>query len=105
MKKDYEVAYGYYFIEEYHAAYVSFKNFINLYPDAAEREEAAFYLLKSGYLYAIGSREDKQHERLQQVINDFERFSSTFGESKHLAEAQDIYTKTRAALAESEQQQ
>lgn len=102
VKKDYEIAYGYYFIEEYNAAYVSFKNFVNLYPDAAEREEATFYLLKSGYLYAIGSREDKKRERLQQVINDFERFSSSFADSKHLAEAQDIYTKTRAALAEME---
>lgn len=102
VKKDYEVAYGYYYIEEYHAAYVSFKNFINLYPDANEREEAMFYMLKSGYLYAINSREDKKRERLQQVINDFERFSSSFAGSKHLAEAQDIYTKTRAALAAME---
>ncbi len=102
VKKDYEIAYGYYFIEEYHAAYVSFKNFINLYPDAAQREEAMFYMLKSGYLYAINSREEKKHERLQQVINDFERFSSSFAESHHLAEAQGIYTKTRAALAELE---
>ena len=99
VKKDYEMAYGYYFIEEYHAAYVSFKNFINLYPDAEQREEATFYMLRSGYMYAINSREDKKRERLQQVINDFERFSSSFADSKHLAEAQDIYTKTRAALA------
>jgi outer membrane protein assembly factor BamD len=99
VKKDYENAYGYYFIEEYHAAYVSFKNFINLYPDAVQREDAMFYMLKSGYLYAINSREDKQRERLQQVINDFENFSSVFANSKYLGEAQDIYTKTRAALA------
>lgn len=99
VKKDYENAYGYYFIEEYHAAYVSFKNFINLYPDAVQREDAMFYMLKSGYLYAINSREDKQRERLQQVINDFENFSSVFANSKYLDEAQDIYTKTRAALA------
>lgn len=104
VKKDYEIAYGYYFIEEYHAAYVSFKNFINLYPDADQREDAMFYMLNSGYLYAIGSREDKKHERLQQVVNDFERFSSSFADSKHLGEAQNIYTKTRAALAEMEKQ-
>ena len=104
VTKDYEIAYGYYFIEEYHAAYESFKNFINLYPDAAQREEAMFYMLKSGYLYAINSREEKKRERLQQVINDFERFNSSFSNSKHLAEAQDIYTKTRASLAEIEKQ-
>lgn len=99
VKKDYEIAYGYYYIEEYHAAYESFKQFLNLYPDAAEREEATFYMLRSGYLYAANSREDRKRERLQQVISDFDRFSSGFAQSNHMAEAQDIYTKARAALA------
>ena len=99
MKKDYEIAYGYYFIEEYSAAYESLKNFINLYPEAPMREDAMYYLQRSGYRFAIGSREEKQRERLQQVINDFDRFSSSFSNSKYLSDAQDIYTKTRAALA------
>lgn len=103
MKKEYELAYGYYYIEEYHAAYESFKRFLNLYPESEQREEAMYYQLMSGYRYAIGSREDKQKERLQQVINDFESFSSSFASSKHLATAQDIYTKTRAALTDLEQ--
>ena len=102
MKKDYEIAYGYYFIEEYSAAYESLKNFISLYPEAPMREDAMFYLLRSGYLFAIGSREEKQRERLQQVVGDFDRFSSSFSNSKYLAEAQDIYTRTRAALANLE---
>lgn len=104
MKKDYEIAYGYYFIEEYSAAYESMKNFLNLYPEAPMREDAMYYLLNSGYRFAIGSREEKQRERLQQVINDFDRFSSSFHNSKYLSEAQDIYTKTRAALAKMEKE-
>ncbi len=102
VKKDYELAYGYYFIEEYHAAYESFKQFLNLYPDAEQREEAMFYMLRSGYLYADNSREERRRERLQQVVGDFDRFSSTFANSVHMAEAQDIYTRARAALAEME---
>ena len=58
-----------------------------------------FYMLESSYKYAINSREDKMYERLQQVINDFDKFSSSFSDSKYLAKAQDIYTKTRAAMA------
>lgn len=104
VKKDYEIAYGYYYIEEYHAAYESFKQFLNLYPDAYEREDAAYYLLRSGYLYAIGSREEKKRERLQQFINDFDRYSSTFTNQKYLTDAQDFYTKTRAALAEMDKE-
>lgn len=102
VKKDYEIAYGYYFIEEYHAAYESFKQFLNLYPEAAEREDAMFYMLRSGYLYADNSREEHRHERMQQVVNDFDRFASSFAGSKHMADAQDIYTRARAALAAME---
>ena len=102
MKKDYEIAYGYYFIEEYHAAYESLKSFLNLYPEAPMREDAMFYLIRSGYLYANGSREDKKRERLQQVIGDFERYSGSLKTNKYISEAQEIYTKTRAALSEME---
>ena len=98
-KKDYEIAYGYYYIEEYRAAYESFKQFLNLYPDAPQREEAMFYMLDASFKYAMNSREDKKYERLQQVVNDFERFSSSFADSKRMSQAQTIYTKTRAEMA------
>ncbi|MCR4658716.1 MAG: outer membrane protein assembly factor BamD [Bacteroidales bacterium] len=103
MKKAYETAYEYYNIEEYHAAYVSFQAFLNLYPEAQQREDATFYLLRSGYLYAIGSREDKMKERLQQVVNDFDKFATSFRDSKYMSQAQDIYTQSRAALAKIEE--
>lgn len=102
MQKDYEIAYGYYHIEAYHAAYVSLQSFLNLYPESQYREEASFYLLRSGYEYAINSTAEKQHERLQQVINDFEKFSASFKNSQFIKEAQNIYTKTRAMLSEAE---
>ena len=102
MKKDYEIAYGYYFIEEYHAAYEQFKRYLNLYPEAKDREDAMYYLLDAGYRFAIGSREEKQKERLQQVVNDFDKFSSAFAGSKRLAAAQSIYSKARAALTDIE---
>ena len=63
------------------------------------REDAMYYMLESSYRYAINSREDKMYERLQQVVNDFDKFSSSFGDSKRLSEAQNIYTKTREAMA------
>ena len=102
MRKDYEIAYGYYYIEEYHAAYESLKNFINLYPEAPMMADAMYYTLRSGYLYAINSREEKKRERLQAVVSDFERYSSHITEPKRLADAQDIYTRTRAELAKME---
>ena len=102
MLKDYEIAYGYYKIESYHAAYVSLQHFLNYYPDSDKREDAMFYMLKSGYEYAINSREDKMKERLQQVVNDFEKLSASFSNSKYLQNAQTIYTKCRSELAKIE---
>ncbi len=102
MLKDYEIAYNYYHIEAYHAAYVSLQNFLNLYPDSDRREDAMYYMLRSGFEYASNSREDKMYERLQQVVNDFDRFATLFANSKYLASAQDIYTKCRSLMANLE---
>ena len=102
MLKDYDIAYNYYHIEAYHAAYLSLQHFLSYYPESPKREDAMFYLLRSGYEYAINSREDKMRERLQQVINDFDRFATSFKDSKYIAQAQHIYTRTRAKLIEIE---
>lgn len=99
LKKEYEIAMGYYRIEAYHAAYISLQNFVNQYPEAPQREDAMFYMLKSGYEYASNSTAEKISERTEQVINDFEKFSTTYASSAYLPEAQAIYTKSRAILA------
>ncbi len=102
MLKDYEIALGYYNIEQYHAAYVALNEFLNKYPESPQREEAMFYVLCSGFEYGMGSREDKMKERLSLVISDFDRFATLFKNSKHINQAQKIYTATKARLAEIE---
>lgn len=103
MQKDYEIALGYYNTESYRAAVVALNNFLNSYPDSPNREEAMYYIIKAGFEYAINSREDKMRERLQQVINNFDKFATTFSDSKHLSECQEIYTRCKAELANGEQ--
>lgn len=102
MRKDYEIAYGYYLTEQYHAAYVSLQQFLNNYPDTPYKENAMFYMLASSYQYGINSTEEKKKERLQQVLNDFDRFATSFQDSKHLSQAQQYYTKARAELSKME---
>ena len=102
MRKDYEIAYGYYKVESYSAAYVSLQRFLNNYPDSPYKEQAMFYMLASGYEYGMGSQESKMRERLQQVVNDFDRFATSFSNSRMMAQAQDYYTKAKAALASLE---
>ncbi|MBP5326792.1 MAG: outer membrane protein assembly factor BamD [Bacteroidales bacterium] len=98
MQKDYEIAYGYYNTESYRAAVVALNNFINDYPESPHREEAMYYIIKAGYQYAINSREDKMKERLQQVINNFDKFATTFKNSKYMSDCQAIYTNSKAML-------
>ena len=104
MRKDYEIAYGYYKVESYNSAYVSLQRFLNNYPDSPLREDAMFYMLASGYEYGMGSQESKMKERLQQVVNDFDKFATSFHDSKYLSQAQDYYTRAKAAIAALEQQ-
>lgn len=102
MLKDYDIAYNYFLTESYNAAYVSFQAFLNNYPDTELKEQAMFYMLASSYEYGINSQENKMKERLQQVVNDFDRFASTFRDSKYFAQAQAYYTKAKAAIAKIE---
>lgn len=105
MHKDYEIAYNYYLTENYNAAYVSFQAFLNNYPDTELKEQAMFYMLASSYEYGINSQENKVKERLQQVVNDFDRFASSFQKSQYLGQAQTYYTKAKAAIAKLEANQ
>ena len=104
MTKAYEIAYNYYQTENYNAAYVSLQAFLSNYPDSPYKEQAMFYMLASSYNYGINSQESKMKERLQQVVNDFDRFATFFSDSKYLSQAQDYYTKAKAAIAKLEEQ-
>lgn len=102
-QKDYDIAVGYYTIEAYNAAVVSLTQYLNKYPDAPNREEAMYYIIKAGYEFAINSTDAKMKERLHQVVNNFDKFATTFKDSKRMNECQNIYTKCKARLAEMEQ--
>ena len=77
---------------------MSFSDFMNQYPDSENKEDAMYYIIKSGYEYAINSTETKIVERLQKVINDFEKFATLFSNSKYMSSSQDIYNKCREEL-------
>ncbi|MBQ8045915.1 MAG: hypothetical protein IJ269_06140, partial [Bacteroidales bacterium] len=64
------------------------------------KEDAMYYIILSGYEYAINSTESKIVERLNLVINDFEKFAALFSNSKYTKATQDIHDKCRAELYE-----
>lgn len=99
IEKDYQNAFNYYKTMQYHAACVSFKRFLNDYPDVSQkRENAMYYIVLAGYKYANNSVEDKLKERFEEVILDYERYSVVFAnmkDEKKCQELENIYNESK----------
>ena len=102
IEKDYQNAFNYYKTMQYQAAQVSFKNFLNDYPDDSEkRENAMYYIVLSGYEYAINSVEDKLKVRYETVVMDYERYSVVFSNMKDVKkrkQLENIYSDSKTKL-------
>jgi len=94
-KKAYFNSKLYYDMEEYKAATVALKNFLNNYPDSDFREETMFLLIKSGYLMANNSIVSKQFERYETVVTDYESYIDEYPNGKHLKDAEKYFSKSQ----------
>ena len=86
-EKDYESAKLYFNLHETNPAYLkaaslTFNIMMNNYPDSQFSDEYKFYIIKSDYLYAIQSLEEKKKARLDQVLTDINDFNDRFPDSK-----------------------
>ncbi len=91
MEKSVLSAQLYYNLDDYKAAIVSLNNCLIDYPDTKYREEIMFKLLKSKYMLAVNSIQNKRTERFQDAIDEYYSFIAEFPESKSKKEADDIY--------------
>jgi outer membrane protein assembly factor BamD len=89
-KKDYEAAKLYYDMDDYKAAATAFSNLLKKYPDTPMADEISFMALKSNYMYAIHSIDEKKPERLEKTLTAYETFSARYPQSKYNAEAKNI---------------
>ncbi len=93
----------YFDFENYKAAVVALTNSLEEYPDSRYREELMYMLLKSKYLLAIGSVEEKQEERLSNALDEYFTFVDEFPESEHKKEVDKFYETTAKMLNYEEQ--
>ncbi len=98
--KSFNAAKLYYNIRDYKAAIISFNNSADDFPDSKYREEMAFLIIKSHYLYAKNSVEAKKEERYKAAIAAYQNFVDTYTTSKYLDDAQNIYDATLKQLDE-----
>lgn len=97
QRKAYETAKLYYKIEDYNAAYVSFKNLLKDFPDLDDKrkEEAAFLTIKSVFKYAEQSIDEKKAERYGMAVKAYNTYVEDFPNGKDMAEAKKIADKAR----------
>ena len=93
----------YYDFEDYKAAVVALTNSLKEYPDSQYREELMYMLLKSKYLLAINSVEEKKQQRLSTALDEYFTFVDEFPESGYRKEAEKFYETTAKLLNYNEE--
>lgn len=78
----------YYNLQQYRAAAIAFTNLMNSYPESLKGEQYKLKAVKSYYKFAKLSVVDKQMERYEKVIEEYEDFVDRYPESKLLKEAE-----------------
>ena len=97
VEKSYLNARLYYDFDNFKAAVVSLENALKEYPDTRFREELMYMLVKSRYLLAVNSVEDKKELRLSSALDEYFAFVDEFPETQYRKEV-DRYYETLAKL-------
>lgn len=96
--KAFKAATLYYNLSQFKAAALSFTNLINDYPDTKKGDEYKLMVLRSYYQYALMSIEDKQRERYEQVITEYNDFVDRYPDSKLMKDAEHYYNLSQNNL-------
>lgn len=78
----------YYDLGQYRAAAIAFTTLMNNYPESGKGEEYKLKSVKSYYRFAKLSVQEKQVERYEKVISEYQDFLDRYPESKLLKEAE-----------------
>lgn len=85
--KEYRAAELYYNMSQFRASAIAFTNLGNNYPESSRGEEYKLKTVKSYYKFAKMSIPDKQIERFEKVIAEYDDFVDRYPESKMLKDA------------------
>jgi len=94
-QKEYRAAELYYNMSQYRAAAIAFTNLTNNYPESLKGEEYKLKTVKAYYRFAKMSYEDKQIERYEKVITEYQDFIDRYPESKLLKEAESFSNQSK----------
>jgi outer membrane protein assembly factor BamD len=86
--KEYRAADLYYNLGQHRAAALSYTNLLNSYPESTRGDEYKLRIVKSYYKFAKLSIVEKQIERYEKVIAEYQDFVDRYPESKLLKDAE-----------------
>lgn len=92
--KSYYNAKLYFNIGDYKSAIYAFRNSISDFPDSRYKEEMMFLIVKSSYLYAEMSIDEKKAERFLETTEYYQTFVDSYASSKYLKEAQELFNQS-----------
>jgi outer membrane protein assembly factor BamD len=96
--KDFKNAELYFNLGYYKASSITFNNLMNTYPDSEKSDEYKLFVIKSDFLYANLSIEERKEERFQQVVTDCNDFSDRYPDSKLIKEVQNYLSLSQNNL-------
>ncbi len=85
--KEFRGAQLYYNLGEFRAAAIAFGSLLNNYPESVSGDHYKLMAIKSYYRFAKMSVPEKQEERFEKVISEYQDFADRFPESLLLIEA------------------
>ena len=103
--KDYKSAELYYNMGHYRAAAIAYTSLINSFPDTKKGDEYKLQAIKSYYLYAENSIEEKKPARYQTVIDEVNDFTDRFPDSPLQKEAERYVTLSQNSLKQIQNEQ
>ncbi|MDF2189382.1 outer membrane protein assembly factor BamD [Paraflavitalea sp. CAU 1676] len=72
----------YYNMGKYRAAAIAYTSLMNGYPDSQKSDQYKFQIIKSYYLFASNSIDEKKPARFEQVVTECNDFADRFPDSK-----------------------
>lgn len=87
-------------IGDYKSAVIAFKNSLRDFPDTKYAEEMEFLTIRSQYLYAENSFENKQEERFNEAISMANEFKEKYPSSKYSKEATQLVKNSERAIVD-----
>jgi outer membrane protein assembly factor BamD len=94
--KSYKNAKMYYNIGAYTSAIISLQNVIKDFPEIPQKEELDYLTVKSYYLLAHNSIDDKKDKRYQDAFASLQNYTSEYPQSKYLNELKKLHYKSEA---------